>query len=577
MKKLILILITLTVFFSCTAKTGSSGSAKITDPTAKKYIALVKKIEQLRLMGGKEEELKEAEAQIQEIYASVKPLDKYDPPITLEGIAFLNAPKFPEGEDKDHNRWLKAYEDKLGIKVVWQWFAESWDTYMQKINITIASGSLPDYAMAESENFQKLWNSGMVQDLHPYWFHLRKEVRQWYEDHPVCLPALRKGMAYPGFPELRYAKPNCYWIRKDWLDNLGLEGPKKYEDVFKIAKAFAKQDPDGNGQDDTLGAVLDSSLQTFLGIFYAHGAYPLENHWIKTKDNKLAYGAVQPEVKTTLEEILKYQEAGLLDEEWPILTLQMCYEDLIAGRSGLYLRGVEWNPIHPLKKNIENFPEAKWACYDIIDTEGKPAKTGADQVFKKAHVINKNYEHPEVLFKMANLRYELLHSENQELYYHTDMETDTQVFPLGLIDIQDKGENQKISHAIVESLNSDHKFEGHGLDPIDKKYFDGVMEYLDGDLSRWDMWMTFGPDSWTYKSKWYMDEEYFNNNAYYGPTLEAWIDKGMTLERLRDEAFVTMLADDKSLEGWDAYVKKWFTLGGQQATEEANQWWEDER
>ncbi|MBO9610093.1 MAG: extracellular solute-binding protein, partial [Paenibacillaceae bacterium] len=45
-------------------------------------------------------------------------------------------------------------------------------------------------------------------------------------------------------------------IRQDWLDKLGLKMPTNYEELKKVAIAFTKDDPDGNGKADTYGMVL---------------------------------------------------------------------------------------------------------------------------------------------------------------------------------------------------------------------------------------------------------------------------------------------------------------------------------
>ena len=48
---------------------------------------------------------------------------------------------------------------------------------------------------------------------------------------------------------------NGVTIRKDWLENLGLEEPKTIDEFYNVLKAFTKDDPDGNGKDDTYGLV----------------------------------------------------------------------------------------------------------------------------------------------------------------------------------------------------------------------------------------------------------------------------------------------------------------------------------
>ena len=42
-------------------------------------------------------------------------------------------------------------------------------------------------------------------------------------------------------------------IRKDWLDNLGLDMPKTVDELYETAKAFTEKDPDQNGKNDTIG------------------------------------------------------------------------------------------------------------------------------------------------------------------------------------------------------------------------------------------------------------------------------------------------------------------------------------
>ncbi|GJM75796.1 hypothetical protein HMSSN036_80120 [Paenibacillus macerans] len=50
--------------------------------------------------------------------------------------------------------------------------------------------------------------------------------------------------------------PGVLWLRKDWMDKLGLKEPKTLEDVENIITQFIEKDPGGNGP----GKRLDSSL-----------------------------------------------------------------------------------------------------------------------------------------------------------------------------------------------------------------------------------------------------------------------------------------------------------------------------
>ena len=53
------------------------------------------------------------------------------------------------------------------------------------------------------------------------------------------------------------------WIRKDWLDKLGLDVPKTLDDVVEVARAFKNDDPDGNGVDDTWGLGVCNEMSDY--------------------------------------------------------------------------------------------------------------------------------------------------------------------------------------------------------------------------------------------------------------------------------------------------------------------------
>ncbi|MDT2194410.1 hypothetical protein [Paenibacillus larvae] len=50
------------------------------------------------------------------------------------------------------------------------------------------------------------------------------------------------------------------YVRKDWLDRLGLEPPVTIEEYEKVIEAFATQDPNGSGEQDTYGLSMMHSL-----------------------------------------------------------------------------------------------------------------------------------------------------------------------------------------------------------------------------------------------------------------------------------------------------------------------------
>ncbi len=52
------------------------------------------------------------------------------------------------------------------------------------------------------------------------------------------------------------AQAHVLFVRKDWREKLGLPPPRTWDDVARLALAFTRDDPDGNGRADTYGFVL---------------------------------------------------------------------------------------------------------------------------------------------------------------------------------------------------------------------------------------------------------------------------------------------------------------------------------
>ncbi|WP_433511193.1 sugar ABC transporter substrate-binding protein [Nonomuraea sp. CA-143628] len=58
-------------------------------------------------------------------------------------------------------------------------------------------------------------------------------------------------------------------IRKDWREKVGMEPPKTWDDLAKLAAAFTDKDPDGNGQKDTAGFVIPAGTKRGYASWYA--------------------------------------------------------------------------------------------------------------------------------------------------------------------------------------------------------------------------------------------------------------------------------------------------------------------
>ena len=104
----------------------------------------------------------------------------------------------------------------------------------------------------------------------------------WTRRRTYALPRGGARVLPSSHPEL--AASNLSWgsrtlfVRKDWMEKLGIDDPQTAEEFIEMCVRFVTDDPDGNGEDDTLGftlrAIWPFQSQTF-GYGYTDGS------WIK--------------------------------------------------------------------------------------------------------------------------------------------------------------------------------------------------------------------------------------------------------------------------------------------------------
>lgn len=125
--------------------------------------------------------------------------------------------------------------DNYGVDMVMDWQAEN-SEYNNKLSLNIASGSLPDIFFCNNyRTFLQLAQNGLLADLTDIYddniSDTIKGIDKSYNGRnfePVTIDG--RIMAIPGGN--LDGQQNILWLRKDWLDNLGLDVP----DTFDLEK-----------------------------------------------------------------------------------------------------------------------------------------------------------------------------------------------------------------------------------------------------------------------------------------------------------------------------------------------------
>ncbi len=518
------------------------------------------------------------------------PFSKYDPPIEISFVRTLDEdtssnilPRTP-GETLEDNRWLTAYYEKLGIKITYDWIIKGGynsDPYIQKLNVSIASGNLPDIIPVESTQLKQLVDSNMLKDLTPYWdtyaSDMLKDIYTSQGKFILGSSTFDGKLRAVSSSTDGYNDGTFIWIRADWLKKLNLSPPENMNDLLKIAEAFTNEDPDGNGADDTYGFAVTKDLHngvlSLAGFFAGYHAYP--SIWIEDDAGELVYGSVLPEMKQALKILADMYQKGQIDREFGIKDLSNVRNSIADGKIGIEF-GEQWNPMYPLISSFNNDPEADWTGYALVSADEKPAYSPSALGETIFYAVNSECEHPEALLKLLNTHIELCWGETSDFdYYYMPEENESvgvwkfsPVFPA----IPLKNTKAFVTLEAARKNNSFEQLKGEAA-AIQRN----IEAYQNGDLSQWGWFKIYGPNG-VYKHV----LEYQENNLYMrdrfngAPTPTMSISMN-TLKQKEREVFVKIVMGATDIDEFDKFVGDWYQVGGREITREVNEWYDSQR
>lgn len=518
---------------------------------------------------------------------SADPFGKYDPPINMTFARTVDndlndniLPKTP-GETIDSNRWLDLYSDELGIDISYAWTVRGGlndDAYTQKLNVTIASGDLPDVLIVNRTQLKQLAESDMIADMTEFYDQYASELtREVYnsEGPGILQSATFDGhlMAVP-YADASVESTHYLWIRQDWLDKLQLDPPKTMQDLLNIADAFTTRDPDGNGKDDTYAMAVTKDLYSGAmgteGFFAGYHSYP--NMWVKTDDGTLAWGSVLPETKDALKALADMYAAGELDPEFGIKDGAKVAETIAAGKVGIDF-GEQWNPMYPLISNYQNDPEADWVGYPIVSADDTLPKVPQKFRTQWYYAVRKDYENPEAVVKLINMHLEKNWGEDNDFnHYYMPVENGAVgVWKFSPVAPAPTNKN-------LEAFNEIEKARKLG----DMSILEGepaviqtnLEAYYNGDTTQWGWDKIYGENGVFHALNGYIENGQVTREEFVGAPTPTMVDKQSSLKTMELEMFVRIIMGDVSIDEFDKFVENWNALGGADMTAEVNEWYQ---
>jgi putative aldouronate transport system substrate-binding protein len=515
------------------------------------------------------------------------PYGKYDPPITVKVVHMSNdnAFWFPPGDSIDNNIYTRRYEKDLGIKYEFLWTSPGAQA-AEKYNLMLSSGDLPDFLLVGKREFEQLYSAGLLLDMTDAIIdyandYLREHLTGEYQELLDC--ATRDGRYYGfGAGNAFIDTAAVTWLRKDYMDILGLSEPKTIDDLDAFMRVMKNNNPAGLSPADTFPLAVrgadQSSGDYIMNAAYYHmfNSYPYI--WYKNSRGEIEHGMFGAEsrarTRAALAKAHEFYRKGYISPSFSTDTFDLMVENLAQGRATVCFESV-WGSWWPLPVTLDTDPNADWLPV-------APPQAGPDPVHLAGSRVNvtgilvttTRSKYPEALVKMSNLFLDLNDDPAKMEFntYNTDPVDANQIFLAYPLVIHNPAFNIDALHDITEAQNSG---DSSRLCEAFKSFYDTAMAYeKNKDKAGWPAYRSYLKDgsSLAVTDKFIQSNMVVYNEYTKEPT-QFMIENEPTVKKLFDAMAVGVISGALDISEFDKFISQWDSIFGNTATKEVNDWY----
>ena len=284
----------------------------------------------------------------------------------------------------------------------------------QALNNMMAAGTAPDICYTySSELISHFADLGGIVDLAPY----IETLLQDYDEFLGMDPGIegqrliyrnrdsQTGKIYMIPGRYMYTASQNLFIRKDWLDKLGLPLPASKEQFYDALRAFKEKDPGGVGKSRVIPFTMTTDVRWTAGIIVDPFIDPYlsaKERWINTVIDRYI---LLPGYKEGFRFMNKMFNAGLIDRDFPLYSGE-AMDNLV--KSGV-VGAIAGNWDHIYRENTKvledlqkNIPSALLVPIDAIQSiDGLTHKRGSPPT-SLLWFVPKSAKNPEAAIRYAN-------------------------------------------------------------------------------------------------------------------------------------------------------------------------------
>lgn len=513
--------------------------------------------------------------------ARTTPFGKYPEEITytLGKMTSSNNSNLPEGDTYEDNVYTRYLKEMLNIQNI-DVFEEDSVTYYDIVDMAITEKNLPDVMLVEGlDHLQTLVENDMIADLTESYEDCASErIKDIYASYDESVMG---NVTFDGklmaLPETNISDgPQLLWLRKDWMDQLGLEDPRTLEDAEQIIMEFVTKDPGGNGPGKTIGLACESEICGEMGrnyeyhldnMFAAYNSYPQQ--WMKDEAGNLVYGGVQPETRKALARAREWYEKGILDKQFLTQTNNNIGDAIIEGKCGAFF-GPWWAPNNPLMEAVQKNPNAKWQPYLISNTPEGKTRYAQQNASTQYVVVRKGYQHPEIVMKTISVLFDYVRYrdlDNEDFIHYYQWNVDPTARPMNInVDYNDA--LNRCYDALTSALQG--KRETDSMELLEQSYYEHCLTYLQNPRKATaDQWAAY--TSRITACEILKKAQTQEVKTYCFAQTDTMRSVWWKLKEMQKEAYLEIITGAKPVDYFDTFVAQWYENGGRQILREVNE------
>ncbi len=239
-------------------------------------------------------------------------------------------------QENGRDEFEKQWEALTGIDLII--IQPEHDVYYEEVTKAFESGDLPDAVLLSSTYYTTYAAKGLLADISSYYQGSDLQSRIQAEGKESLIDGIRINGKLFGISPTR-GNGCITYIKKAWLDNVGMEAPTNYDEYLAMLKAFTEEDPDGDGiKGNTYGVSAagiinnEAPYTNYLPEFY-QDAYP---SFRQKDDGSWEDGFLADSMKAALTRLREAYANGYIDKDITENGTGDCRDKFYANEYGVF-------------------------------------------------------------------------------------------------------------------------------------------------------------------------------------------------------------------------------------------------